>query len=240
VLAATPGDAAVVEQGASVVLELRTAPGGANERVSTQWTIDGSPVASGEQLRLTADRVGTLRARALATGSLGAAVAREWEVTVRPPVVVIATATTAVPTTMRPIATTVTTTSTLAVAVARVPPTTQPPRPTRAELRPDDVDAFLDRYRAAWRARDIDELRRVGQVASEAQEAALRQYFAKDPEVEIRVEDVQIEGERATVRFVRRDRFRDDAGRLVTQDSPAISKDVVRGPGGLRFAPRRE
>jgi hypothetical protein len=43
--------------------------------------------------------------------------------------------------------------------------------------------------------------------------------------------DIRSEGDRATVRFTRRDRFRDPAGRLVTQESPPIEKRVVRTAG---------
>ena len=46
-------------------------------------------------------------------------------------------------------------------------------------------------------------------------------------------------GDEANVRFIRRDRFRDPAGSLVTKESPVVEKRVVRTPGGLRLAPLR-
>jgi len=50
--------------------------------------------------------------------------------------------------------------------------------------------------------------------------------------------DIQNDGDRSTVRFTRRDRFRDPTGRMITQESPPIEKHVVRAPDGLRFEPR--
>jgi hypothetical protein len=101
------------------------------------------------------------------------------------------------------------------------------------------VRRLLDRYAAAWRNHDVAELRRIGQVTSDSQAADLERYFAKveDLDVEVDVLEVRNEGDRATVRFTRRDRFRDPAGRIVTQQSPPIEKRVVRSPDGLRFEP---
>ena len=103
----------------------------------------------------------------------------------------------------------------------------------------DEVRRLLDRYAAAWRNHDVGELRRIGQVTTDGQAADLERYFAKveDLDVEVNVIDIQSEGDRATVRFTRRDRFRDPAGRMVTQESPPIEKRVVRSADGLRFEP---
>ena len=100
------------------------------------------------------------------------------------------------------------------------------------------MEALLDRYADAWRRRDVDELRRIGQVTTDAQATALRNYFARveDLDVEVRLLGVSSEGGRHIVRFTRRDRFRDPVGRLVSQETPPIEKDVVRSGGGLRFA----
>ena len=49
--------------------------------------------------------------------------------------------------------------------------------------------------------------------------------------------EIRPEGDGATVRFTRRDRFRDPTGRIVTQESPPIEKRVVRASDGLRFEP---
>ena len=103
----------------------------------------------------------------------------------------------------------------------------------------DEARRLLDRYAAAWRNHDVAELRRIGQVTSDGQAADLERYFAKveDLDVEVRVIDIRPEGDRATIRFTRRDRFRDPTGRLVTQESPPIEKRVVRGADGARFEP---
>jgi hypothetical protein len=103
----------------------------------------------------------------------------------------------------------------------------------------DAVRGLLDRYAAAWRRHDVDTLRAIGQVTNDGQANALRQYFAsvRDLEVEVRVLDIRSDGNRATVRFTRRDTFRDPTGREIAKESPPIEKDVVTTPQGLRFAP---
>ena len=103
----------------------------------------------------------------------------------------------------------------------------------------DDVRALLRRYEAAWRAHDVAALEAVGQVATDAQAEALRSYFetVRDLDVEVTILDITITGDEGRVRFIRRDRFRDPAGQLVSKESPPIEKRVVRTPGGLRLAP---
>ena len=111
---------------------------------------------------------------------------------------------------------------------------------TRSSGPTDDaVRSLLDRYAAAWRGHDVDTLRAIGQVTNDGQAAALRQYFADvgDLEVEVRVLDIRTDGDRATVRFTRRDTFRDPTGREVAKESPPIEKIVVMTPQGLRFVP---
>jgi len=49
--------------------------------------------------------------------------------------------------------------------------------------------------------------------------------------------DIRADGDRATVRFTRRDTFRDPTGREVAKESPPIEKNIVTTPQGLRFAP---
>jgi hypothetical protein len=97
----------------------------------------------------------------------------------------------------------------------------------------------MHRYAAAWQRHDVDDLRRMGQVTSEEQAATLRAYFDRigDLEVDVQILDVTSEGGRRVVRFTRRDRFRDPTGRVVTKETPPITKSVERGPQGLRFAP---
>jgi hypothetical protein len=287
VAAGPPSAAIVLGPNATVDLVLRARPSGEAETVATSWTIDGRPAGEGERLRVTAPAVGTVRVRALAVGSLGSAVAREWAVTARATVLAAATPTTlplfppttttteppppttsttlpplpTTSTTVRPLAPTSTsataptattttgpptaasTTSTaLVVAAAPTPTSTRPTAPSTsasAEVTARDVEAFLKRYSDAWRRHDAAELRLLGQVSTDAQEAALRDYFARvrDLDVEVQVLDVFVSGDRRTVRFTRRDSFRDPSGRLVAKETPPLEKDVVRTPSGLRFAP---
>ncbi len=234
------------------------------EPLHVVWTIDGEPAGEGPTLRLRGTRAGTLRARALVTGGFGAAVAREWQVevaaapppTTLPPLAAVspqttlpraAPATTTLPRTAAPPSTTLPP----AVVAAREP---EPPAPRPAPVAPpstlpppepsptsaDEVQQLLDRYAAAWRRRDVDELRRIGQIRTDAQAEGLRRYFAtvEDFDVEVRVLGVTRKGDRTSVRFVRRDRFRDATGEVVSKESPAIEKDVVSTADGLRFAPQ--
>lgn len=251
--ASPPGDDVEVVVQRQVRLRMRVEPTTRDETVSIQWTVDGDPVGEGEQLRLRPGRVGTQRVRALATSSLGSAVAREWQL------VVTATTTTSTlpvetaaleppPTTPPTVAPTTPTTSTTATVPAPSTTTTSMPVvvATRSTTPPAagpavgeaDVRGLLDRYAAAMRAHDVAELRRLGQVTSDRQAEAMEGYFAgvRDLTVEVRILDVRADGDRTTVRFTRRDSFRDPTGRVVTQESPPIEKRVERTATGLRFA----
>jgi hypothetical protein len=292
VVATTPEASALqVDDGEAVELSLRTEPAGEGESVHTAWTVDGAPAGEGDTLRIVPPHPGTVRARALATGSLGSAVAREWEIDVRPtqmaaappttvppPEPATTTVTTPLPTTVTeppPPTTTITTpprpttSSTLAVrtpatttsteparattTTPRAVPTTttEPPEEDVASATPSprpassaqdgittqDIRLLLQHYVSAWNHHDVDELRRLGQVSTEQQADALRAYFDRvaDLEVEVVLLDLTSVGDRHTVRFTRRDRFRDPTGRVVSKETPPIEKQVVRGAGGLRF-----
>src|SRR5262249_4345271 len=195
-----------------------------------------------------------LRARAIAVGSFGAAVAREWLILVRLPPPTTTTMQPSIRATghgpseagpPRPQPEEQARTEEQAEEpetkpepvspppseVARAePPTTAPPPPppppppspppssppptappAGAAGADDEIRRLLDRYAAAWRNHDVGELRRIGQVTSDSQAADLERYFAKveDLDVEVHVIDIQNEGDRSTVRFMRRDRFRD-------------------------------
>ena len=106
------------------------------------------------------------------------------------------------------------------------------------ERREEEVRRWLARYADAWRAHDVEALRRMGQVTSDREADALRAYFASvnDLDVELNLIALDMEGDRTTVRFRRLDRFRDPAGRLVEKESPTLEKQIVRTPDGLRFA----
>jgi hypothetical protein len=120
------------------------------------------------------------------------------------------------------------------------PPVPAAPPPAPADVTEDDVRALMFRYEQAWRTRNVGELRRIGHVESDEQEGALAKYFAttNDLEVAVHVIELRVDGGQGTVRFTRRDRFRDPAGREVTKESPPIEKTVVRTPSGVRFSPR--
>ncbi|HTD26959.1 MAG TPA: hypothetical protein VK649_08270 [Candidatus Elarobacter sp.] len=126
---------------------------------------------------------------------------------------------------------------TLPPRVASVPPSPAPAPPAPgAEITTSEIEVLLQRYAKAWRGHDVEELRRIGQVTSEVQAAALRDYFARveDLDVEVQLLEVRPRGDHRTVRFTRRDRFRDPLGRLVTQET-AVQKDIARTANGLRF-----
>jgi hypothetical protein len=149
----------------------------------------------------------------------------------------------------------VVTTSSVAPRLAAVPPSTvparrppdrEPPAPVRPTPAPPagvtraDVEALMGRYAQAFSRQDVAELRRIGQVTDDRQADALGRYFAtvRELQVSVRVLSVETKGETATVRFQRRDRFRDPTGRVVDKESPPIEKSLRRMPDGLKFMPR--
>lgn len=107
------------------------------------------------------------------------------------------------------------------------------PRGTGAEVR-----RWLQRWAAAWNAHDVEALRRMGQMSTAGDAEAVRRYLAQvtDLDVSVNVIGLRDEGERVVVRFVRRDRFRDPAGRLVEHESPPIEKVLLRTADGFRVA----
>ena len=288
---ASPADPALdATPDQAVELVLRTRPSADGETVRTSWTVDGVLAGEGERLELTPSRLGRIRVRALATGSLGSATAREWEIDARPTVLAAATPTTVpatAPTLPPPPPTTATVPTTTTVPVLPVYPTTtqaarpSPPQPAPTS-RPAPPRATTTTLPTVARATppttavrevpiapprtlpprvasvppstapapsaagteistseiDVDELRRIGQITSEAQAAALRDYFARvdDLDVEVQLLEVRPRGDHRTVRFTRRDRFRDPLGQLVSQETP-VQKDVARTASGLRFVP---
>jgi hypothetical protein len=76
-----------------------------------------------------------------------------------------------------------------------------------------DVEGLLQRYAAAWRRHDVDELRSIGQVNDDSQAPRCATAArVQDLEVEVRMIDSRDAGDRRIVRFTRLDRFRDPAG----------------------------
>lgn len=238
---------------------------GAEGRMSRSWTVQVTP-ASGAAATTTspgapATIVPAVAPSTASSGSVPTSTTHAPESTTssssssststhRPTTTTARTTTTAPrpTTTVRP-----TTTSTARPTTTMRPTTTSTGRPTttttlRATPAPvarpsgitaDEVRGLMERYVAAWRAHDVNALEAVGQVSTQGQAEALRSYFetVRDLDVEVTILDIKTTGDEAQVRFIRRDRFRDPGGNLVSKDSPTIVKRVVRTPGGLRLAP---
>jgi hypothetical protein len=291
-----------VEIDKPIELRFDARPGTPGETVQVRWTVDGAFAGDGNTLLWASSEPANLRARAMAMGSFGGAVARDWLIMVRlppPPTTTTEPATRAADAgpgeiagppgpqpaeqgrrgeeapepeartepAPEPVSPPTTEMARAETPTTEPPPTPPPPPPpppppsppppppapapppqaavaSRGTTAPagadDEVRRLLDRYAAAWRNHDVGELRRIGQITSDSQAADLERYFAKveDLDVEVHVLDIQNDGDRSTVRFTRRDRFRDPTGRMVSQESPPIEKHVVRAPDGLRFEPR--
>jgi hypothetical protein len=222
IVAARPGAAEVeTEVGIPFRLSVDARPGTDAERLVTTWFVDERPAAAGPAFALRRDQPGTVLVRARVASDLGGVATRVWRVhVVEPP------AETAPP-----------------VRTASAAPTRAPAAAPRVREAPraaldGDVRRWLARYAAAWRAHDVEALRRMGQVATDGEAAALRRYFGavRDLDVDLDLISLREQGERMVVRFTRRDRFRDPAGRLVLKESPPIEKEIVRTSDGLRFA----
>jgi len=256
IASAAPASATIeLPAGDSADLVIHPAPDASGGAPSVEWSLDGTRAGDGERLRVTGTHAGTMRARAVVTNALGVAVAREWRIVVSPPPTVVAALPLQPSTTVAPPPKTTTTvasvpvpstTTTRATVPPLVPTTTappvvalrtEPPPAPRAASTPE-IRSFLERYASAWRARDVEALAAIGQVTNERQADALRRYFegVRDFDVDVTLIDVRTEGDRAIVRFTRRDRFRNPGGEMVSKESPPIEKEVVRTSSGLRFA----
>lgn len=222
-----------------------------------KWTVNGKPAGEGEAFTLKPSSAGKVVVRGTSIDASGATVDRTWEIDVRgaagastdggnesrPPARVARPAPPRVPRRKA----TEPSDSPTDDAVATAPPATlpvpaapppPPPTPARADgTHPDEVKALLDRYSAAYRARDVDALRRLGQVTNDGQAQQMRDYFAKTPDldVEVKILDVTHEGGKTRVRFTRRDRFKDPTGQEVSKETPPIEKDVVPSADGLKL-----
>jgi hypothetical protein len=231
--------------GSPLRLRIDPRPATPAERLSVIWQVDGVPVGDGNSFTLHPARPGVSVVRALVRSDLGVASTREWRISVagppeEPPTELVRA--------MPPLAVDPPPPS-AEVALQRERAPTRgaqpaPPYPRYAARPPErasaeqDVRRWLERYAAAWRAHDVDTLRRMGQVTTEDEAAGLRRYFesVRDLDVELNVVAMRTDGDRTTVRFTRLDRFRDPTGRLVLKESPVLEKQVVRTPDGLRFA----
>ena len=239
---ALPG-AEVLEVPANAEIELRfeVTSREEGERVAVSWLADGKAAGEGPVLRIHRKGPATVRVRALASGSLGAAVVREWRVTfgARTPPSTAEMAQAVPPMTSERVARPVPPAEHLAPPVApTLAPQVASAPPPRASPGRDEVAAFLGELAAAWRQGNVTALRQLGQVTSDEQATALTGYFSgvRDLDVAIELQDLTTRADRTVVRFVRRDTFRSPTGEMVTKISPALEKEVVRDSSGhLRF-----
>jgi hypothetical protein len=228
-----------VVAGSPVTLRVSAEPTARNETLRTAWLVDGAAVGEGETFTFAPERPVVVRAQV--QSDLGPVVRLEWHLEPTAP---------PEPPAPRPLArrddrpTTTPPRSTPPDATESEPPrvvpedAAPPAEPPVVATPDDDIRRWLGTYADAWRAHDVDALRRMGQVRTDAQAAALREYFARvrDLDVQLNVLAVEAGADGATVRFTRRDRFKDPAGRTVVKESPPLTKELVRTPDGLRFA----
>lgn len=106
------------------------------------------------------------------------------------------------------------------------------------QLREEEIRSWLQEYAAAWSRKDVEALRRMGQVRSGGEVERLERYFKSidDLRVAVRVLTLRVEGERAAVEFERTDTVTDPAGQRRELRLPPIRKQIERTPQGLRFA----
>lgn len=219
-----------------------------------QWTVNGKPAGSGDEFVLKPDATGKVIVRGTGVDPQGHTVDRAWQIDVRggtptpvpvpppaeprrpKPTRTVRTAPPAAeppPETARPV-----TEPPLDIdaLVPKSPPTPAPSHPAETSGAAD-VRGLLDRYATAYRQRDVDALRRIGQVTSDGQAKQMRDYFEKTPEldVEVKILDVSRDGGKTKVRFTRRDRFKDPTGNEVSKETPPIEKEVVETPDGLKL-----
>ena len=119
----------------------------------------------------------------------------------------------------------------------RAEPEPSPPA-TPPSLAESDVRRWLQEYARAWSRKDLEALRRMGQIRSATEAAGLERYFGSigELEVDVRVLAIRVDGERASVEFERVDTVTDPAGRRQQLRLPPIRKEIERTPEGLRFA----
>lgn len=229
-----------------------------------QWTVNGRAAGQGEQFLLKPSMPGKIKVRAVTKDPNGQTVEQTWEVDVRGDGQRATAAIESTPSapaaarSARPAPRLVRTTrpTPASPSRARTPDADQPdlldagppavamvdphpvappaPAAVPSAAPPDQVHGLLDQYADAYRRRDVDALRRLGQVTNDGQARQMRDYFDKTPEldVEVKVLDVSRENGKTKVRFTRRDRFKDPTGQEVSQETPPIEKEVIDTPQG--------
>ena len=203
--------------GEALAFEARVEPDSA--AASFRWTVDGRPSRRNRTGQLAYEPTKPGRHRIAVTAEAdGRVVGHDaWVVVVRGP--------DALPT----------------IAERELPPRAEPeppapaPPPSLAEV---DVRRWLEEYARAWSRKDVGALRRMGQIRSATEAAGLERYFGSigELEVDVRVLDLRLDGDRASVEFERVDTVTDPAGRRQQLRLPPIRKEIERTPDGLRFA----
>jgi len=203
-----------VDAGGQQIFRIRAAAPETASPLRYQWSVDGARAANGDQSEFTwtASDPGSHRVEVAVADRRGASSTHRWTVesVARP------TPTTSVP------------------AVAAVP-TAAPPAPASAagssENPPSqaEAEAWLNRLRAAWAAKDAAALRQLGELAP-GEEKQFRKKIADNNEYTVRIGDASIllDSRAAMISF---DRIDTDDGRDVPQ--PRKTVRLQRGPGGL-------
>src|SRR5207245_1524488 len=174
-----PGDVVAATTGSPLQLSLDTRARQPGVSVAIGWTVDGTPAGAGRSLTLRPQRAGRVTVRAVATTQTGGTASREWRVAVEPAVEIQTAAASPEreaagerePSSERPTATERPGAGEDSVPTERhAPPAAarRPPVPRKAEVHSaspqEEVRWLLERSAAAWRARDIQALRDVGQI----------------------------------------------------------------------------
>jgi hypothetical protein len=125
-----------------------------------------------------------------------------------------------------------------AVSVPAPVPTLHREAPAPSTIEEGDVRRWLAEYARAWSRKDVDALRRMGQVRSPGEAAQLERYFHSIGALDVDVNLLSLtpEGTRASIEFERTDTVTDPGGRRQQLHLPPIHKRIERTPDGLRFA----
>jgi len=204
-----------VDPGAQQTFRIRaTAPESAGP-LRYRWFVDGAPAAADDQPEFswTASDAGSHRIEVAVVDRRGISSVHRWAVergtspTPSPSVPVMA----AVPSAPPP-------------SPAGEAGNTEGARPTQAEAQ-----AWLNRLRAAWAAKDVAALRQLGEL-SPSEERQFHKKIADNDEYTVRIGDASIllDSRSATISF---DRIDSDEGNDVVQTRKTVR--LQRGPGGL-------
>src|SRR5262249_59286325 len=131
-------------------------------------------------------------------------------------------------------------------------PTPPPPDPPSSWLGPrsawadevpgrDEIMAFLERYRRAIEARDLETLAGLYVQFPEEQRTALVHYFKDSSDLRVKLEDVDIAiaGDEAVVSYTRKDDFVDVPTGRPMHVSGRVTKLLKRSGGNWQLTPGR-